>query len=148
MQRWSREHRDGYDSCFDKCPLWFRVDFIPQAQVMDYNFPNGRRCHHVMLCFSHVWPDLQRCGERESKMDFKEETTEMLRGARTCPVLLVEENLEPGTSSPGNIWLRFVFGCLYTWLWRHASKNSGKLWGTRKPPTEMVVESSCANLIM
>ena len=57
----------------------------------------------VMLCFSHVWPDMQRCGERESKMDFKAEASEMLRGPRTCPVLLVEEDLESSASSPRNI---------------------------------------------
>lgn len=58
---------------------------------------------HVMLFFSHVWPDMQRCGERESKMDFKAEASEMLRGPRTCPVLLVEEDLESSASSPRNI---------------------------------------------
>ena len=84
----------------------------------------------VMLCFSHVWPDMQRCGERESKMDFKAEASEMLRGPRTCPVLLVEEDLE--SSASRFIQLRPVFGCLYIWLRRQASKKSGKLWETSK----------------
>ena len=85
----------------------------------------------VMLCFSHVWPDMQRCHERESEMDFKAETSKVLRGARTRPVLLVEENLEDlekdleedlgkdpesrSHSIPRNVWVRFVFGCLFTW---------------------------------
>ena len=64
--------------------------FVCNALV--FNFPNGRVI--VMLCFSHVWPDMQRCHERESKMDFKAETSKVLRGARACPVLLVEEDLE------------------------------------------------------
>ena len=74
----------------------------------------------VMLCFSNVWSDMQRRGERESKMDFKAETSKVLRGARTRPVLLVEEDLGKDPESrthaiPRNIWLRYVFGCLFTW---------------------------------
>ena len=63
--------------------------FVCNALV--FNFPNGRVI--VMLCFSHVWPDMQRYGERESKMDFKEEASKVFGGARACPVLLAEENL-------------------------------------------------------
>ena len=78
----------------------------------------------VMLCFSNVWSDMQRRGDRESKMDFKAETSKVLRGARTRPVLLAEENLkedlekDPESRShsiPRNVWVRFVFGCLFTW---------------------------------
>ena len=65
-----------------------------------------------MLCFSHVWPDMQRYGERESKMDFKEEASKVFRGARACPVLLAEENLgfdypHHPPNHPTLIWIKF-----------------------------------------
>ena len=47
-----------------------------------------------MLCFSNVWFDMQRRCKRESKMEFKAETSKVLRGAWTRPLLLVEEELE------------------------------------------------------
>ena len=47
-----------------------------------------------MLCFSNMWFDMQRRCKRESKMEFKAETSKVLRGAWTRPLLLVEEELE------------------------------------------------------
>ena len=73
--------------------IFFYLDITNQDQVF-LIFLMAVAATIVMLCFSHVWPDMQRCHERESEMDFKAETSKVLRGARACPVLLVEEDLE------------------------------------------------------
>ena len=97
----------------------------------------------VMLCFSNVWSDMQRRGDRESKMDFKAETSKVLRGARSRPVLLaekdleedLEEDLEKDLESRSHSWIGFKD-------LKTSFQEQQQTVRNREPAKEMVVQSN------